>query len=203
MEKPRTGLSALLLPKATKLSDLSKTSSKRKQFPQQGNKDMNNRQENRNLYTGTLVTACTHRAPPNIKTTCSIIAVPSPPELTTTFVKGVAAFFSLSMPSPAPAPTSPGSSHAWTTSTLQASIRTTTPSLLLILVDPEKHYIFAHDLNSVTIFPLYILISYILSQFVQQASPKMLLAAIGFQLLLHNLSKKAPTVPVQLHCEEF
>jgi len=68
MERPRTGISALLLPKATKLSDLSKTWSKRKQSLQQGNKDRNSRQENRNLYNGTLVTACTHHALPNINT---------------------------------------------------------------------------------------------------------------------------------------
>jgi hypothetical protein len=133
MERLRTGISALLSQKATKLTDLLKTLTKRKQFPQQGNKDRNSRQENRNLYNGTFGHRLYPARTPNIKTICSIpIAVPSPPELTTAFVKGVAAFFSLSLPSPALAPTSPGSSHAW--NTCKANSRTTTPYLLTFLV---------------------------------------------------------------------
>lgn len=49
----KNGVIGAAVPKATKLSDLSKTLTKRKQFSQQGNKDRNNRQENRNLYNGT------------------------------------------------------------------------------------------------------------------------------------------------------
>jgi hypothetical protein len=63
MERPRTGIMAAVSPKATKLSDLFKTLSKRKQFLKQEKKDRNSRQNNRDMYNGTLDTASTHRAP--------------------------------------------------------------------------------------------------------------------------------------------